>query len=179
MEKQQLSIFGTKNDFKALLEAVGEQSLHFLQTGLFDSPQITPINSLLTIADFGLVSVGDTNQTKAYLVVGRDTPFNIRTVPQQQDNIKYAIDQLANPKTIMFRPGGVFEEKCLIAGQIGTISEDTTSLELFRRFKEAVQHQFTKIKSFYVGKEAEEMLGKGWRLTSNVKASTLYDLKRD
>lgn len=179
MPKNQLSFFATKSDTKLLFENVEKLSLHFLLTGLFDSPNVALINSLLTISDFGKVSVGDINQTKTYLASDRKNPFKVRAVPQKHGDTKYAIDQLVNPKTIMFRPGGVLKEKSLIAGQIGTISDDPASLKLFDYFKKIIQHQFSKIKSFYVGVEAEKLLDKGWRLTANVETSTLYDLKRN
>jgi hypothetical protein len=92
--------------------------------------------------------------------------------------VRYAVDQLANPKTVVLQPGGQFEG-CIIAGQLGTVSDDPTSLELFRFISKQVRRLFTKVKAFYVGKEASELLGRGWRLTANVKAPPLYDLKRD
>jgi len=67
----------------------------------------------------------------------------------------------------------------LIDGQVGTISDDPHSLELFHLFRKEIRRLFTKVKEFYVGKEAGELLDKGWRLTANAKSPALYDLKRD
>jgi hypothetical protein len=35
-----------------------------------------------------------------------------------------------------------------------------------------------KIKSYYVSKMAAALLDEGWRLTSNTKSPSIYDLKR-
>lgn len=180
MAKNQLSFFATKADLESLLRAVeSKQQLQFLVTGLFDSPAVAPMQSLLAVRNLGRMDVGDPNHAAGYLVASRESSIEVRPVPQHRGGVKYAVDQLANPKTIAFRPGGSFGETCLIAGQAGTAYDNPSSLELFHTFSKEVRRQFTKIKSFYVGKEASELLDKGWRLTINAKSPALYDLKRD
>lgn len=180
MAKNQLSFFATKGDLGSLLRPVeSEQPLQFVVAGLFDSPNVEPVESLLSNSNLGSVAVRESNQAVAYLVARRGIPIEVLPVPQRRGGVKYAVDQLANPKTIAFWTGGRFGETCLIAGQVGTVSDDPCSLELFQLFSKQIRHWFTKIKSFYVGKEAGELLDKGWRLTANAKAPTLYDLKRD
>jgi len=180
MPRNQLPFFATKDDLASLLRAVdSEQSLQFVLTGLFDSPVVEPMESLLGVSNLGSVAVGDANHEPAYLVARRGIPIEVRPAPQRRGGVKYAMDQLANPETIAFRTGGAFGETCLIAGQVGTASDHPSSLELFKLFSKQIRHRFTKIKSFYVGREAGELFGKGWRLTANAKAPSLYDLKRD
>jgi ATP phosphoribosyltransferase regulatory subunit HisZ len=180
MAKNQLSFFATKADVESLLRAVeSKRQLQFVLTGLFDSPNVEKMQSLLAARNLGHMDVGDANQRAGYLVASREISIEVRPVPQQRGGVKYAVDQLANPTTIAFRPGGSFGERCLIAGEVGTTSDNPNSLELFQAFSKEVRHQFAKIKPFYVGKEAGELLDKGWRLTTNAKSPTLYDLKRD
>jgi hypothetical protein len=178
--KDQLSHFASKADLESLLRAIeSRRPLQFVVTGLFDSPVIETIQSLLATSNLGQLDVGDTNQAAGYLVANREIPVEVRRVPQHGGGVKYALDQLSNPTTIALRPGGSFGEMCLISGQVGTASHHPSSLELFHTFGKEVRHQFTKIKSFYVGQEAVELLDKGWRLTSNAKSPALYDLRRD
>lgn len=180
MSKNQLSFFATKADLDLLLRKLeSARQFQYVLTGLFDSPSTVPMQSLLDASSLGCVALGDINQSPGYLVAGREISIEVRPVPQRRGGVKYAVDQTANPKTIAFRPGGVFDETCLIAGQVGTASDDSSSLELFQSFSKEIRHQFTKIKSFYVGKEAAALLDKGWRLTANAKSPALYDLKRD
>lgn len=180
MARNQQSFFATKADLEVLLRQIeSERRLQFVETGLFDSPSIEPVNSLLGAPNLGCLPVGDHNQGPCYLVASREISIDVRPVPQRRGGTKYAVDQEQNRKTIAFRPSGAFGENCLIDGQVGTISDDPSSLELFHLFRKEMRRQFTKVNEFYVGKEAGELLDKGWRLTANAKSPALYDLKRD
>ena len=180
MAKNQLSFYATKADLESLLRTVeSKYLLQFVVTGLFDSPNIGRMQSLLAAPDLGHLAVGDINHAPGYLVASREIRIKVEPVPQRRGGVKYAVDQLANPTTIAFRPGGSFGERCLIAGQVGTTSDNSRSLELFQAFSKEVRNQFAKIKSFYVGKEAGRLLNKGWRLTANAKSPPLFDLRCD
>lgn len=179
MATNQQSFFATKADLERLLREVeSERGLQFVETGLFDSPSVEPIHSLLGTPNLGQLSVGDHNQGPCYLVATGDSSVVVRSVPQRRGETKYAVDQQENPNTIVFRPSGAFGQECLIDGQVGTIYNNPNSLKLFQLFRNEMKRQFTKVNEFYVGKEAGELLDKGWRLTANVKSPTLYDLKR-
>lgn len=180
MARNQLSFFATRADLELVLRVLeSTRALQFVVAGLFDSAHVQTKDSLLSTPSLGIVKFGDLNHETRYLVANRDLPIQIRTVPQRRGGVKFALDQQANPRSIAFQAGGQLGERCLIAGQVGTASDDQNSLELFRKFSRAFQDQFTKIKSYYVGKEAAELLKKGWRLTSNAKSPALYDLKPD
>lgn len=180
MVRNQVSFFATKADLETLLRAIeSKRQVQYVVTGLFDSPRIEPIPSLLTVPDLGYLTTGDQNQATGYLVAARETSIKFEPVPQRRGGVKYAVDQLANPTTVAFRPGGAFGEKCLIAGDVGTATDDLSSLQLFRLFCDELSRQFTKIQSDYVGRDAGKLLDRGWRLTANAKSPPIYDLKRD
>ncbi len=180
MARNQLSFFATKSDLVSLLRIVESATpLQFVVAGLFDSPHIESLQSLLDDRNLGQVAVGSNNLAVSYLVAIREVAIEVRSVPQRNGGVKYAVDQRANPKAISFRPGGAFGEGCLIDGQMGTVSDDSSSLALFQLFGKEIRRQLPKIKSFHVGKEASELLDKGWRLTQDTTAPPLYDLKRD
>ncbi|MGO8836720.1 MAG: hypothetical protein ACLQQ0_04805 [Limisphaerales bacterium] len=179
MKRYQVNFFATAADLEALLRVIEtKEELQFVRTGLFDVPIQ---NRLLTLfdADLGIAVKGDNNQEASYLVAYRIDSIQTRTVPQHGGGVKYAIDQQANPKTIVFRPGGVFSDACIIAGHMGTTSEESASLALFKLFSNEIKRQFVKVKSFYAGNKAVELLDKGWRLTGSVNSPPSYDLKRD
>jgi len=180
MARNQQSFFATRADLELLLREVElERQLQFVETGLFDSPRVKPLHSLLDTPSLGRLSVGHRNQGPCYLVASLEIAIVVRPVPQRRGGTKYAVDQQENPKTIAFRPSGAFGENCLIEGQVGTISNDSSSLELIQLFRREMRRQFEKVNEFYVGKEAGELLKKGWRLTANVKSPATYDLKGD
>jgi hypothetical protein len=49
-------------------------------------------------------------------------------------------------------------------------------MELMRRFHEAIKRNFSKIRAYYVGPEAYELLKRGKRLTINEHAAREFDL---
>jgi hypothetical protein len=180
MARNQQSFFATKSDLESLLRTVeSEGRLQFVETGLFDSPDVRPIRSLLGVPGLGQLSVGDHNLGTCYLVADQDVSITSRAVPQRRGGMKYAVDQDGNPKTIAFRPSGTFGDNVLIDGQVGTVSDDPSSLALFHLFRNEIRRRFTRVHEFYLGKESGELLDRGWRLTANVRSPTSYDLKRD
>lgn len=179
MRRNQAPFFATRGDLERLLLSLqGNQPLQFVLAGLFDSPAIAPKESLPGTTELESLVDGDANALSTYLIAIRGLPIEARLVPQRGGGAKYAVDQLLNPKTIAFRPGGIFGERNLIAGEVSTASDDATSLELFRLFGAGIRHQFAKLKSYFVGREAETLLDNGWRLTASPNAPSIYDLKR-
>lgn len=181
MAKDQQHFFATKEDSVSLLRPIEDgRQLQFVRTGLFDTSELDVTPSLAVAPGLGLAPSGNTVLEPTYLVAPRSLPIQVRPVPQRKGGIKYAVDQLVNPKTIAFHPGGVFQEGCLISGEISTAApDDPDSMELMKLFLKAIRRQFTKVNAYYVGKRAEELLDAGWRLTATVRAPVLYDLKRD
>lgn len=180
MAKNQISFFATQSDLLPVLQAVeGSRPFEYIPSGSFNAPTVKRLESLITSPNLGIATVGDSNHEATYLIASRGTEVQIRDVPQRRGGVKYAVDQVANPKTIAIRPGGMYQDKYLIAGQIGTASDDKDSFELFKLFSGELTKRFEKVKSFYVGPEARTLLDKGWRLTASVKASPEYDLKRN
>lgn len=90
---------------------------------------------------------------------------------------RYAIDQLGNPDTISFAAGGTWKDGTLLHGSIGTASKSKRSLSLMREFELEIKKQFVRVKAFYVGPEALQLLKNGKRLTAAQQSPPEYDLK--
>jgi hypothetical protein len=115
---------------------------------------------------------------KAYLVFDAATELKVREIPQRKGGVLYSADLEANPTGFGFRPGGLFEGRCLIRGSVGTATGDPVSIALCRAFAREVRRGFTKIHSYYVGPEAVRLLDEGMRLAIGVGSSPNSDLKR-
>lgn len=179
MATHALSFFASTADLTRLLAAIeANMDLQYVRAGLFDKPTIEQTLSFQDIPNFGVTAIGDMARGMAYVVCNRDVLIQARPIPQRGGGMKYAVDQLLNPKCILFYPGGMFKGECIISGQVGTSSGDETSLALFQVFRKEIQRQFVKIKSYYVGKIAEGSLDGGARLTSNVRSPQTFDLTR-
>jgi hypothetical protein len=175
-----INFFATQRDLASLLATVeSKQPLRYVKAGTFKSSAPAARLSWPEIPSLGVVSRGNLNQEVRYLVVGSETDVAVRAVPQPRRAMLYAVDQKANPQSIGFWPGGVFEGLAVLAGEVSTCSDDAFSCELLALFAREIRRQFKRIKSAFVGLEAEQFLDAGYRLTTNVISPREYDLSRD
>jgi hypothetical protein len=110
------------------------------------------------------------------LVTPLGVSVQIREVPQSIGGTRYAIDQLMNVDSVMFRHGGSPMPGVLLAGRVGTCTDTEASKKLFGSIANAMGKTFVKIKASWVGPEARELLVAGWRLTQSADSPREYDL---
>lgn len=168
MSKKQIPIFATEGDLSALIARVSHwRPLKFVRAGLFDEPMIDAFQGPIRPHAFA-----------TYLVLDRDRAVSVRIIPQRNGGKKYAVDQLDNRDSVSLQIGGMIDDDRLVAGQIGTATNEPSSAEIFSLFARAIEDQFVKIKSYYVGPEAMRLLDRGIRLTPTSKSPKDYDLVR-
>lgn len=113
------------------------------------------------------------------MVSHRGTDIQVRAIPQRRGGTKFAVDQLVNPSTVVFRPGGkVPALKVVIGGAIGTVKEDPEAAALLKLFSDEIRNRFVRVKGFWVGPSALAILRAGGRLTNAVSAPVEYDLSQ-
>ncbi len=100
----------------------------------------------------------------------------MRPVPQRRGGTKYAVDQQANPGTVVIRPGGKYGDSALIAGMVGTVHHDAQAEMLLKAFSTPLRRDFTRVKSYIVGPEAKKLHDRGLRLTKSLHAPPELDL---
>jgi hypothetical protein len=179
MAKKQLFFYATTNDLLDVLEtAASKTSFSFAHINEKSKPPEVYQN-FTDIDDLSIANFGDQNKEKFYLLINPEAKPKIRIVEQRNGGVKMFFDQRSHPESVLLRPGGVFKEfECIVAGQIGTISQDQWSESLYKLLAATLRKQFTKIKSFYVGAEALVKLDQRVRLTTNMKCPIEYDLQR-
>jgi hypothetical protein len=161
-------IFATANDLSQLVSSVcRELKVHFVLCGMFDSD--TPVV---------FESFDQHRDMQQYLVLEPERQLKVRQVTQKDGSIKFAVDQLANPKSVAVSCGGFASEKLLVAGQIGYSSNDPDAADMFFAFDQEVRKKFSKIKAYWVGPEAERLLDSGVNLAATARGSSEYYLKR-
>jgi len=151
-----------------------------LEPGLADAERSRELRhvSLAGMEGLGISRTGN-HLEPSYLVAPRNVAVAARAVPQRKGGVLFALDQMENPSTFVFQPGGIFEQQCLVAGHIGTIHEDPIGKELLQDFSRAVTRGFKKVRSYWVGPEALTLLDSGVRLvTISAKEPSEYDLSR-
>jgi hypothetical protein len=171
------NIFATAEDLVNVLHDVeSEWSLKYVQVGLFERAEQTVFGSFSSLPDLGIALAGDSNFEPTFLVLPSEVPLRVRAVPQRRGGVKYAVDQLENPGTIIIRPGGRYGESVVIAGMVGSVHDDRETENLLNDFSQALKKHFTRVKSYLVGPGARKLLDSGARLTKNVNLPKEFDL---
>jgi hypothetical protein len=155
--------------------AEASASVQYVVTGLFEASDYIAHHSAALVPGFGIANADDMNLLPQYLVAPRSASIHVRTVPQQRGGTRYAIDQLANPESIIFAPGGVHRDLAVISGRVGSVHSDPVSAMLMKAFARGIK-KFRRVRSYYVGQEAESLWKAGYRLTSSVRSPPEYDL---
>ena len=177
--KKQFSFFATQDDLTGVLAAVAAKiPYHFVNASDIDDESPSEYSSVSELRDLSVAVFGDQNKEKIFLLIASGVKPSVRKVEQRRGGEKYFLDQLSHPESVVLRPGGVLGySECIIAGQVGTISDERWSVDLYKILFSEFKRQFKKVKSFYVGKVAAKKLDDGVRLTTNVKAPREYDLQ--
>ena len=144
MAKNQFSLFATKNDLWVVLNDAASKFLYVFSYLDEDGVPIV-CNSPDEIEDLGVMSVGDQNQTKIYLLIDPSEQPRTRSVEQRGRGVKTFYDQMSHPESVSFRPGGVLSgPSCIIAGQVGTVSDDSWSIALYKAIVSSVKKGLSK-----------------------------------
>lgn len=153
--------------------------LKYVLAGTSDSSAYLTFPRGIDIPEIGTASNESAINCTSFLVCSSDVQIRVRRLPLTGGKTRFAIDQLSNPETITFSPGGLWESDLLLHGRVATASESKASEALMRRFQTALQKTFTKVKAFYVGPQALMLLRSGRRLTISVQSPREFDLKLD
>ena len=178
-----IHFYAVKEDLLPLLEIVDSKGpLKYARMGNFSREElkngICVFASGAALPNLGKATADSSAACEAFLVCDREATINPRAV-QAVDGERICVDQLANPDSVVFKPGGIWNEEILLEGSIGTASESQASQALMKRFQAAIKKTFTKVKAFYVGPKALALLKSGKRLTISAQSPPEFDLTLD
>jgi hypothetical protein len=170
--------YATPEDLLLVLEQFESKfSVAYRPTGLFDSASIAVVARGVELPTLHSQAPTESAATgHSYLVTFSDVTPQMRAVPQRNGGILYALDQLANPNSIIFQHGGFWNAGVLLYGSVSTVSDSPSSVKLQRTLSSAIAKHFTRIKSFYVGPNAKSAMSSGCRLTIGASSPKEYDL---
>lgn len=175
MKSKQIFFYGLQEDLLEMFKSIESKfDIKYAQAGMFDE-KILCLNSL-NVNTIGNVQYGDWNHNPKYLLLPKENTLQVREVPQKKGGIKYAVDQMKNKDSVVFYLGGFYMGNSIIASKIGTISNTDFSKNIIKHVSNYCKTNFENISGFYVSKNALEKSKKGVRLTTDVNASSEYDL---
>jgi hypothetical protein len=197
--------FATKSDLTNLAGRIENAiPVKYVRKGVFPTPATEAFSHLTDIPNLGKAASPSAVACDAFLVCAPETIIKLRplkAVSQSSldtrsvqiggkefavdkrswsgsvDRSRFAIDQLENPDTIVLSTGGAWNGDTILNGSVGTASKSKAAQEWMNRFHSALKSEFAKIKAFYVGPEALDLLNRGWRLTGAVQSPAEFDLR--
>ena len=169
--------FALRDDLLPIFEAAERVcEVKYVCMGMFETDTYETFDHGRDIPDLGVARAESAVRCDSYLVTMRATPINVEPVKTIYGR-RYRIDQLFNRQSIEFSPGGLWRGDILLYGRVATAHAYPVSLELLRAFGLPVVTQFRKIRGYYVGPRAFDMLKAGRRLTLAEQTPREYDLK--
>lgn len=176
---QHIPFFATKEDILPVLKSIEAlfdiqyaQCIRVPETGVPTYP------SAEMIPDLSIAHAGDQNHNPFYMLIESGVTPITYSVKQRRGGVHVFLNQSSHLRSIILVPGGLHGDNCVIAGNASNISTDPWARDLYKFVAKAIRKEFTKVRSYYVGRHAEHLLDEGWRLTSSVKSLTEYDLSR-
>jgi hypothetical protein len=174
-----IGFFATRNDLLDLLgEVESRRMVHYIEAGMFDSPEIATYRLASQIPDLGVIHVDASHKGLSLLIADDATSFAYEIVPQRRGGVRYAVDQKENPDTIDLIPGGQFDDRTILAGRFGTCTDSPMSASLFNVVGRVARKKWPRIKGNFVSSEALAILDGGGRLTDDLRSPREYDLQR-
>lgn len=164
MSAKQTNFYATRGDIaEVLAQFEAAQRVIYVLTGLFDidTPQIFETHR--TINSLSVSTDGDANHVPGYLIVTDRNNLAVREVPQKTGRTKFAVDQSLNPDSLFFQSGGTFADRIVVPGRIGITHLTPDSKRLYSAFAKLIVKNFSKVKSYYVGREAYALWKNGMR----------------
>jgi len=173
----QTHFYALKDDLIPMFETVESKgALKYVLAGRSLSSKIQSFVGGAELPNLGEANCESSIGCVRYLVCDPKLQIEVRVVNQSDGVRSFHIDQLFNPDTITFWPGGKWTEDILLYGCVGTASDSESSKRLMNRFRYGLKKHFSNIRGAYVGSAALEELKAGRRLTLAAQTPREFDL---
>ncbi|MEP7218852.1 MAG: hypothetical protein ABI876_08035 [Bacteroidota bacterium] len=169
--------FALKEDLLPILEAVERRGpLKYVEIGSFLVDESHSFSHGSELPSLGTSTANSTVSNRSYLVAKATVQILTKRWVRNDGSERFFIDQLINPDTVEFNPGGCWGSDIVLYGRVATVSDSGPSQELMKAFRSAFRKNFTKIKAYWVGPQALILLKAGKRLTISEGSPSDYDL---
>jgi hypothetical protein len=158
--------FALKDDLLPVLEAVEHNGpLKYIRTGIYLKPTFDVVHRGADLPSLGKATSESAATCQSFLVCEPGETVSMRPVALDSGGTNYHIDQLVNPDTVIFTPGGLWNEEIVLYGRFATVSLSEPAKRLMTRFSDQVKKHFVRVKAYHVGPKALGLLEAGKRLT--------------
>ncbi len=170
---KQILFFATPSDIvPALIRFEANAPLKFVEMGTLQTPNRAIYLEASQIPDPGIATHETGSLSKGYMVSHRDTKNHMETSTTRTGEKRWNLFNRDNEETVVLGMAGLWKTGTLLPGSMATMHENPIAQQLMKWFLATLkQEEFTKIDSWWVGKEALEMLRAGRRLTTTAEQS--------
>lgn len=157
--------------------AEGRVALTYVEGGgIADAPRHRSFESGAGLPDLGKARHESAGACSHYFVFPRGAVVNFRRIDHASGGVTIVVDQFLNPDTVEFSPGGLWRENVLLHGRVATGYRSPETDKLMNAYRWAIKRHFTRVRAFWVGPAAMELLRRGARLTAAEQCPREYDL---
>src|SRR5712675_1657357 len=121
-DERQIHFYAAREDsIKILADFEDGKKVKYSLVGLFREPVVKSYPSFEEIPDLGVAFSSNAISGSSYLVTYQDVDLWPARVSQAQGGDFFAIDQRNCPDSVVFMPGGIYEDGVLLYGKAGTV----------------------------------------------------------
>lgn len=176
-----IRFFALKEDLLSILDAV-EMDFEIVYSPFGNFLESDPFDNEFAharlIPNLGKAMGSQASTCEAFLLSAKGSSINREKFLSESGERRVAVDQRMNPHSVVLRPCGLWDANTVISGTIGTVTDSDEANRIIRLFEKTIKKSFKKIKAFYVGPEAYQMLLKGQRLAcAAVESPPEFDLQ--
>ncbi len=177
MASKQVLFWGTRSDVAPGLDRIeAKWPLVYCRCGLYTHPDPPVWRTWREIPNFGLPPRGSTRSDTNFLLLPSAHEIKFRFGETNVGN-RWYVDQLLNPRSVTFSPGGASEDGYVFPANPGTCKDEPESVQLYRGLCRELRKGFTKFNGCAVGPEALTLYRSGYRLISmHIHEKPEYDL---
>ena len=160
-----------------LISAEKHSSVKYVKMELLGGLDMKTYYTGIDIPHLGVANNESAISCQTFLVAKSSLSIKVGRTAEKAASDHSSVDQLLNPDTVTFTPAGLWKPGILLHGRIATVSGSTASQALMTTFYSTIKEHFTKIKAFWVGRNARNLLDCGKRLTIAEQSPREFDLK--
>lgn len=177
---KQILFFATPADIELVLRRFEANApLKFVEMGTLSTPNRAIYLEASQIPNLGIATHETGSRSQGYMVSLRDTKNHLEVSTTRSGEKRWNLFNAHNEETVILGMGGLWKTGTLLPGSIVTLHQSPVAQHLMKWFMMALKQEgFTKVREWWLGREAVEMLRAGRRLTTTAEQSPPeFDLK--
>jgi hypothetical protein len=177
---KQIFFFATPADILPVLRRLELNApLKFVEIGTLLTPNRAIYLQSSEIPNPGVATHETGSQSQAYMVSYRNTKNDMRVSVTKNGEKRWNLFGADNEEAVSLNMAGLWKTGTLLPGNIAALHKSPAAQQLMKWFLSSLKQEgFTKVRSWWLGKEALEMLKAGKRLTTTAQQSPPeFDLK--